>query len=133
MKTIKSIRKLITDECHCYSPILNGIKNYCQNEYDEDCCCRLFKGGRCGYFEKAVLPLNPKLQILYISELKAKKIGYELTDSYKKNIMESESSVMGKIKLICKRCNGLFFADSRRNLYCDQCKRIIRREKAHKK
>ncbi|GAG59166.1 unnamed protein product [marine sediment metagenome] len=80
----QKIRKLVVKECACYSRISNDIKNYCDQEdqEQEDCVCLLFKDKRCGYFEKAVLPMNPQLEALY----KAKKSGYELSKEDKENI-----------------------------------------------
>jgi len=128
MKTIKSIIKLVINECACYSPILNGIKNYCDKEYDEDCCCRLFKDKRCGYFEKAVLPMNPQLETLYIAEHRAKQIGYQLTKQDREKIVEKESPVIGKVEKQCNRCKKIFLADNNRSQYCDKCKKYLRKE-----
>ena len=118
--TEQKIKKLIVDECACYSPNLNGIKHYCDREYDEDCCCRLFKDERCGYFERAVLPMNPQLEALY----KAKESGYELP----REVRDNTSSVKGKVNTHCKKCGKNFLADNYRQQYCKICKKYIQRE-----
>ena len=116
------IKKLIRNECPCYNLSLNDIKDYCDRESEKDCRCSIFKDKRCGYFEKAVLPINPKLEALF----QAKNAGYELTKEDEENI----SSIKGKVNVHCKRCGKTFLADNYKRFYCDSCKRIIRREKA---
>jgi len=122
------IKKLVINECACYSSILNGIKNYCDREKEEDCRCLIFKDKRCGYFEKAVLPMNPKLEALYRADIKAKKEKYELTKEDRQRITEEKSSVLGKVKIRCKRCGKTFQANYRNQQYCEFCKRYIRRK-----
>ena len=123
INTEQKVKQLVIDECACYSSTLNDIKHYCDKEYDEDCCCRLFKNDRCGYFEKAVLPMNPQLRELYRAELKG-----EATEKDKEKIIEQESSIIGKVNVRCKRCNDVFLADNYRTQYCDKCKRIMTRK-----
>jgi len=125
------IKKLVVNECACYSPSMNRytnksviIKDYCDKE-KEDCRCFIFKDKRCGYFEKAVLPINPQLEALY----KAEKLGYELPKEEKEKI----STVKGKVNIHCKRCGKTFLADNYRRKYCDSCKRYIWREKNREK
>ena len=127
--TGQKIKRLIIDECACYSPSLNSIKHYCDREQDEDCCCRLFKDQRCGYFEKAVLPMNPQLKEIYQAELKANAQGYEITEDYKQDIIEKKSSIKGLIKIHCKKCGKIFLAKNYRQQYCDFCKKFLRRER----
>jgi len=133
MKTIKSIRKLVTDECACYSPILNDIKDYCDREQDKDCRCLIFKDKRCGYFERAVLPMNPQLEALYKAEHQAKKEGHKLSNQYKEQILEEKISAKGKVKIYCKRCGEIFLANNHKRQYCKKCKRIILIEKRYAK
>ena len=128
-----SVKKLIRNECACYSEGLNGIKDYCDRENTEDYRCVFFikeseDNARCGYFERAVLPMNPQLEALYIAEHKAKMANYELTKEDKERIIEEKSSIAGKVQIHCKRCGKTFQADNYRQQYCDKCKRIIRRE-----
>jgi len=132
MKIELQIKRLIVNECACYSASLNDIKDYCDREYEEDCQCSLSKDKRCGYFEKAVLPMNPQLEELYKADIKAKKIGYKLSQEDKENIIEKESPVIGKIKLDCQRCGEPFVGNPRQK-YCKLCKRIICREKRYVK
>ena len=119
------IKKLVVNECAFYSSVLNGIKDYCDKEQEEDCICSLLKDKRCGYFEKSVLPMNPQLEALYQS----KKAGYELPKEDEENI----SPTRGKVNVCCKRCGKTFQADNYRQQYCKICKRIIQREKRYVK
>ncbi len=119
------VKKLVLNECACYSQFSNGIKDYCDKEEEEDCRCFIFEDERCGYFEKSVLPMNPQLEALY----KAEKSGYELPKEEEENI----SSVKGKVKIHCKRCEKTFLADNYRSQYCKFCKRVIRVEKRYVK
>ena len=120
MNINQQIKKLVVNECACYSSSLNGIKDYCDREQEEDCRCSIFRNKRCGYSEKAVLPMNPQLEALY----KAKESGYELP----KKERDSISSVKGKVKIHCKRCGKPFQADNYRTQYCKICKRYLQRE-----
>jgi len=122
MNVDQQVKKLVLNECACYSQFSNGIKDYCDKE-EEDCRCFIFKDERCGYFEKSVLPMNPQLEALY----KAEKSGYELPKEEEENI----SSVKGKVKMNCKRCGKTFQADNYRRQYCKFCKRVIRVEKRY--
>jgi len=128
MNINQKIKHLIVNECACYSAFLNDIKDYCDREYEEDCRCSLFKDKRCEYFERAVLPMNPQLEELYKADIKAKTIGYELSQKEKESIIEKESSIKGKIKIHCKKCGKIFLADNYRQQYCKFCKGLIRRE-----
>lgn len=117
---INQIKKLVVNECACYSSISNNIKDYCDKEQEEDCRCRIFKDKKCGYFERAVLPMNPQLEALY----KANDKGYKITKEDK----ESISFVRGKVRIRCKKCGKLFLANNYRQKYCKICKRYICRE-----
>ena len=136
----KSVKKLVRNECACYDPSTGGIiykgnkptpitiKDYCDRERERDCRCSIFKNKRCDYFERAVLPMNPQLEALYIAEHKARQINYKLSKEDKKRIVEGKSSIAGKIKIHCKRCGKTFLADNYRQQYCKFCKKSIRRE-----
>jgi len=133
-------RKLVSKECACYDTSAKGIryirnipqsiiiKDYCDREQDKDYRCLIFKGERCNYFEEIVLPLNPQLEALYKAEHIAEEVGYEFTKEDRENIIETESSIKGKVKIHCKKCDKIFEADNYRQQYCDKCKKIIRRE-----
>lgn len=133
----KSVKKLVVNECACYDPSTNGIiyiknipqsiiiKDYCDREHDKDCRCLIFKDKRCGYFERAVLPMNPQLEALYKAEHISKEVGYKLTKGEKENILEQESSVKGKVKVHCKKCGKTFLADHYNQKYCESCKEYL--------
>lgn len=127
-----SVKKLVRSECACYSETLNGIKDYCDREDTKDYRCVFFikeeDNARCGYFEEAVLPVNPQLEALYIAEHKAKMVDYELTKEDKERIIEGKSSIAGKVQIHCKKCGKTFQADNYRQQYCKICKRYLRRE-----
>ncbi len=77
------VKKLVLNECACYSQFLNGIKDYCDKE-KEDCRCFIYKDERCGYFERAVLPMNPQKV-----EINCKKCGKTfLADNYRHQYCE---------------------------------------------
>ncbi|MBA7547747.1 hypothetical protein ES705_40183 [subsurface metagenome] len=140
----RSVKKLVVKECACYDPSTKGIihiknipqsitiKNYCDREHDKDCRCLVFKYRRCDYFERVVLPMNPQLEALYKAEHIAEEVGYKMTKGDKKNILEKESSIKGKVKIHCKKCGKTFLANNYRQQYCDYCKRSIRREQKRK-
>ncbi len=140
MNIKQQIKRLVRNECACYDTSTNGIiyiknipqsitiKDYCDREREKDCRCSIFKNKRCSYFERAVLPMNPQLEALYIAEHKARQINYKLSKEDKKRIVEEKSSVAGKVKIHCKRCKDVFLANNYRSQYCKKCKRYIRRE-----
>lgn len=109
----QQIKKLVVNECACYSQSLNGIvyiknkpqsitiKDYCDQERG-DCRCFVFEGKKCEYFDKAVLPMNP--------------------------LVEGKSSVEGRVQIYCKKCGTTFLANNYRSQYCDRCKKYLRRE-----
>ena len=127
-----SVKKLVREECASYNESLNDIEDYCDQENTKDYRCIFFTGeednARCGYLEKAVLPMNPQLEALYIAEYKAKIANYELTKEDKQRIIEEKSSIVGKVQIHCKRCGKTFQADNYRQQYCEFCKKSIRRE-----
>ena len=140
MNINKSVKKLVVNECACYDSSTKGIiyiknipqsitiKDYCDREQDKDCRCLIFKDKRCGYFEKAVLPMNPQLEALYRAEHQAKIVNYELAKEDKEQILKEESSVAGKVKIHCKRCKMIFLANNYRTQYCEKCRKYVRRE-----
>ena len=111
----------MVDECASYCASLNGIKDYCDKEEEEDCRCSLVQDKRCGYFEKAVLPMNPQLEALF----KAKEKGYKLSKEDRARM----SPVKGKVKIHCKKCKKPFLADNYRQQYCEFCKKFLQRER----
>jgi len=131
----KAVKILVTRECANYDEVFNDIKDYCCLEWTKDYRCIFFikENAECVYFERAVLPTNPQLEGLYQAEHQAKIEGRELSNQYKKRIVEGKSSVVGKVKIHCKKCNEIFLANDYRSQYCKKCKRIIRREKRYTK
>ena len=141
MNIKQQIKRLIRNECACYDPSTNGIiyiknipqsitiKDYCDREREKDCRCSIFKNKRYSYFERAVLPMNPQLEALYIAEHKARQINYKLSKEDKKRIVEEKSSVAGKVKIHCKKCKDVFLANNYRSQYCDKCKKYLNRER----
>ena len=140
MNIKQQIKRLVRNECACYDPSTNGIiyiknipqsitiKDYCDREREKDCRCSIFKDKRCSYFERAVLPMNPQLEALYIAGHKARQINYKLSKEDKKRIVEEKSPVAGKVKIHCKKCKKVFLADNYRSQYCNRRKKYIRRE-----
>jgi len=142
MSIRQQIRRLVVKECACYDSSTKGIiyikntpqsitiKDYCDREQEKDCRCLMFKDERCGYFEKAVLPMNPQLEALYKAEQQARKEGHKLDKNYKEQILEEKSSAKDKVKIHCKRCKEVFLANNYRSQYCKKCKRFLHRESA---
>ena len=137
----QKVRNLVVKECACYDPSTNGIvyiknipqsitiKNYCDKEHDKDCRCLIFKDKRCGYFEKAVLPMNPQLEALYKAEHISKEVGYALTKEDKEKIVEEKILVAGKFKIHCKKCGKTFLADNYNQKYCESCKEYLTKKR----
>jgi hypothetical protein len=130
MNINQRVRNFVTKECAHHEKILNDIKNYCDREFTKSLQCILFleDNARCGYFEKAVLPMNPPLEALYQAKHKAEQIGFQLTEQDKKQILETESSVINKVNIHCKRCNKMFLANNYRSQYCEECKKFLNKE-----
>ena len=127
----KAVKILVTRECANYDEVFNDIKDYCCLEWTKGYRCIFFikENAECVYFERAVLPTNPKLEALYRSEHQAKIEGCELSNQYKKRISEEKSSVAGEVKIHCKRCKMIFLANNYRSQYCDKCKKYLNRER----
>lgn len=109
MATLIKVKKLIKIECAGY---------YFENNY---CCtkdgeCIFFLESEklpcCKYFEKGVLPLDIDLEFEYRVERKM-NVG-------------NKTSLKTNVK--CDRCNLFFEAVSNRQVYCEKCKKIIKRE-----
>ena len=134
MNIDQSVKNLAIKVCANYDNALNDIKDQCCLELTKGYRCIFFlkDDARCEYFEKAVLPMNPKLEALYKAEYIAEEVGYDLTKKEKDDILEKESSIKGKVKIHCKKCGKTFLADHYNQKYCKFCKRSIRRESTRK-
>lgn len=126
--TNKDLKSLITNECANYS----SNNNYCCLEQYRDNKCIYFlpdeEKPRCGYFEKCVLPLDIGLKEVYYRELQEEK----LTKNERQEIMK-EVKERNKIKLLCEKCGREFTANSNRQKYCKECKKVIQREQIKKR
>ncbi|MEA4987644.1 MAG: hypothetical protein VB095_06255 [Anaerovorax sp.] len=115
MKNINKIKALIKKECAGYFTEQCSIKNYCPSK---DRACLFFEDNnglpRCQYFEEGVLPLEEDLE----------------KDYYEEREIHLISNRKAKPKVKCKRCGDVFDANSNRQLYCEKCKKIIKREQA---
>lgn len=125
--TNKYLKSLITNECANYS----SNHNYCcLEQYQDNKCIYFLPDGekpRCNYFEKCVLPLDVGLEELYYRELNEDK----LTNKERQEIIK-KARQRGKIKILCKRCGKEFIANSNRQKYCKECKKIIHKEQSRK-
>ena len=100
-------------------------------EYEDNFCCHKDKictfwtndsddtdtndetdNNRCTYFETSVLPLDHGLEREYWDD---------------KNIAVEKKS-KPKSRIVCERCKAIVEANSNRQQYCDNCKKIIRKE-----
>ncbi|GAI81974.1 unnamed protein product, partial [marine sediment metagenome] len=106
----KSVKKLVIRDCANYDEVFNNIKDYCCREWTKDYRCIFFikENAKCGYFEKAVLPMNTQLEALYQAEHQAKIEGRELSNQSKELIAEEKSLVSGKVNIHCKKCKKTF-------------------------
>lgn len=121
------IKMLAKSECANYETKFNSVK---------DCC--LIKGNcalitndelvRCGYFEEAVLPLDPELEAVYFAIHKANASGQEVTSKYIKAVREAN-----KVVKTCDRCGKEFRPSNNRQRHCDLCKKIISRDQARER
>ncbi len=115
MKNINKIKGLIKSQCAGYFPELSSIHNYCCSV---DGACLFFKDNEempcCRYFEEGVLPLDEDLEREYILERK----------------MGVYQGKPVKINVRCNRCNSYFEAGSNRQIYCEKCRKIIKKERA---
>ena len=127
----KAVKSLVTRECANYDEVFNDIKDYCCLEWTKGYRCIFFikENAECVYFERAVLPTNPQLEALYLFEHQDKIEGRELSNQYKKRILEEKSSVAGKVKKQCNRCKKIFLANNYRQQYCESCKKSLNRER----
>lgn len=109
MASINKVKKLIKDECAGYY----YEDNYCCSK-DRECIyfVESDKLVKCKYFEQGVLPLDIDLE-------------YEYRVERKMNV-GNKTSIKTNIK--CGRCNTYFDANSNRQVYCEKCKKIIKRE-----
>lgn len=89
----QKVRVLAFDECCNYYPSLNGERHWCLARPDHRC---VFASDerlpRCGWFEKAVLPLRPELGALCLAERKAAAHGQRLTPLQAEMVRESVSA-----------------------------------------
>ena len=115
MKNINKIKNLVKNECAGYLTEQCSIKNYCPSK---DRACLFFAENqelpRCKYFEEGVLPLDEELERDYLAE---RNMGMSVNRK-------------AKPKVKCKRCGDVFDANSNRQLYCEKCKKKIKKEQA---
>ena len=111
MKNVNRIKRLVKSDCAGY---FSG-NDYCCSK---DGTCVFFEETEqlpcCIYFEEGVLPLDVDLEFEYSQE------------------RQTDVSKNRKAKPIvkCQRCFMAFDANSNRQHYCENCKKINNREKA---
>ncbi|MEW5953284.1 MAG: hypothetical protein AB1815_05945 [Bacillota bacterium] len=123
------LKSLVADECANHSRECNGIQNHCCTRKDNLCVFSHGDAPRCKYFEDCVLPLNKKLEAVYLAEAKAATGGYSLTKLQRKLVIE-DVAWAGKSQVDCARCGKPFPAKSSRRQHCDKCKPLVSREQA---
>jgi hypothetical protein len=125
------IKSLIANECASYERKGHGINNYCCNEPGDSKQCLYHTEGNnhcCGYFEDAVLPLEPETAALYRAELKANAEGHELTKYQRKLAVDA---IRKEAK--CSTCGKVFNPASGRQKNCEYCRKQKIREQARKR
>ena len=127
----KSVKKLLIRDCANYDEVFNNIKDYCCLEWTKGYRCIFFirENAECGYFEKAVLPMNPQLEALYKADIKARQVDYKLSKEDKERIVKDKSPVAGKVKIHCKKCKWVFLADHYNQKYCESCKEYLTKKR----
>jgi len=115
VKNINKIKRLVKSDCAGYFAESNTANNYCCSM---DGVCIFFREEgeqltSCRYFEEGVLPLDMELEHEYRQEHKMDTVGRK-----------------AKPKVNCKRCNNSFEAGSNRQIYCEKCRKIVKREQA---
>lgn len=111
--TILGVKSLVRRECANF----NYEDSFC---FQVDCKCRFYaeqildEDGksipiRCKYFERGVLPLDPKLECDYRLE---RKLGID------ENVDR------------CEYCGDYIRKSSNRQKYCDKCKSLIQKEQS---
>lgn len=115
MKNVNKIKGLIKSQCAGYFPEQSSIHNYCCSV---DGACLFFRENEelpcCRYFEEGVLPLDEDLEREYRLE---RQMGVSKNKAVKTNVK-------------CSRCNSYFKAGSNRQIYCEKCRKVIKREQA---
>ena len=106
----KRIKTLIKNECCNYDPKIYGKLHYCFADKEHKCRYFLEKWKRCRWFEKAVLPLKPKLEAEYHDELDT---------AAKANTRN------------CDMCNERFVPSNNRQVFCEECRE--KRDKRRKR
>ena len=100
---------LIKNECANYFPTLNNIKHYCC--FRDKPCVYFAEELKpvCKYFETAVLPLNPELEVKYKRERGISVIS---------------------LQAVCKKCSSAFVRKSKKKKFCDDCTETRKKEQA---
>lgn len=118
----KHLLQFIKDECANYLAGLGKFKTYCCLEkYNNNQCVYFIteENPRCTYFERCVLPLNPEMELLYYRQLG--------------NGAVPTSTPVTTVTTTCQRCGKSIVVRSRRQKYCDLCKKMVRRERIMQK
>lgn len=121
----KRLKHLVRELCANHCRQANGIKDYCLLEPADGMACALVtsEDGRCGYFESAVLPTDPELQMLYEADREARANGTTLAAKELRRI------ALRTPRFACVRCGKEFARGSNRQRYCPGCRPLIAREK----
>lgn len=118
----KQLTQFIKNECANYFTGSSNKKTYCCLEkYDNNQCIYFTneENPRCTYFEHCVLLLNPEMELLYYRQLGDGAV--------------PTSASVTATTTTCQRCGKSIVVRSRRQKYCDLCKKMIRRERAMQK
>jgi predicted Zn-ribbon and HTH transcriptional regulator len=84
----------------------------------------LQEGARCGYYEKYVLPEQPKLEALYWADRKARAQDTVLTALQIGQIVRR----FEQEPIPCEKCGKDFRPESNRQRYCPTCRKAVVRE-----
>ena len=125
MRLHRRLVQLVARLCANHCRQANGIRDYCLLERADGMRCALAtsEDGRCGYFEKAVLPTDSELKTMYEADREARANGTPLTAKELRRI------ALRTPRFTCARCGKDFAPESNRQRYCAGCRPAIAREK----
>lgn len=93
----QKVKNLAFAECANHSREMNGSHNWCLAREDHTCAFASDeKMPRCGYYERAVLPLEPELRAVYLASRRAAALGHVLTPLQAEIAREAVRSTGGR-------------------------------------
>lgn len=132
-KVHRTLTTLIKDQCANFCKDNNGILNSC---VPSDSACKYFinnkKLARCSYLEEGVFASesNNQARTLYYATLEAERYGEKINNRSAAKILKV---AVASREIECERCKRAFKPSNNRQMYCEICSKIIRREKTRQR